>query len=643
MIVDREQVAAGLPELVVGPPIGSGPRGPVFVATDRVTGAARAVKALPVPASGTSLGAPDHPHVVPVVEHTTSGGLWLVVSELMAGGSLDEQRHPTPEAVCAWALAAASALAAAHGAGLVHGGITATNLLLDAEGALKVSDFGYAVLGSDVDPEPADDVSALATVLDRLLAAVDEPLPEVAAVLGDMRDDEPRARPSAEACVSRLAAAAASDLGPDWPWRSGVPLRIVPARGRGFGAGPPRPSGAGSRRPDDAAGSWRPDDAAGSWRPDDAAGSWRPGVGAGFPRSGAAGSPGGSAPRLGRRRVAVAAGCALVLAAIGAGVRLVDVGAPPSPSAPAVERALAPKPTDASAIYHGAPGTATRLAYGSVSDRVAFLDATGSLYVWTPGQVWAPGRPDAVGPIGAASAFDDVRFDEGGSGVITAGSDGTVRVWSPDTGRLSYGPLPGLDRGVVALAETGQGAVVAVADATGIRIDRDETFVGKAAIPGVRVAERGLRFSPDGRTLAAAGPAGVQLWEVATGALRTPVTGATGHTAPVFSPDGRRLAAASGPETVRVWDLGTGRPVGPDLPVGELSTDSAITFDEYGEQLVTAVDRTVTRWNPVTGATGGDTRALSTGATPGSAAFNRDATRLAVAFDDGTVRVFALR
>ncbi|WP_035856604.1 protein kinase family protein [Cryptosporangium arvum] len=592
MIVDRAQVAAALPDLVVGPALGSGPRGVVLVATHRSSGAPRAVKVLPVPGSGASLAAPEHPHVVPVLRHTVQDGRWLVVSELMPGGSLDEQPRPAPEAVCAWALAAASALAAAHGAGLVHGGITPTNLLLDAEGALKVSDFGFAVLGSDVAPEPADDVSALATVLDGLLATAEDPPRSVGAVLRRMRDDDPPARPSAQECVTELAAAAARDLGPDWPWRSGVPLRIVP----GSGSGPGSPS-----------------------------------------------APSGAERPARRRRALVAVGGVLALTVIAAGARFVSFGAPPPPSAPTVALALA-KDTEAIAVHHGAPGTATRLAYAPATDRIAFLDATGSLYVWTPNQVRAPGRPDAVGPIRTAGAFGDVRFDETDGAVITAGSDGTVRVWSADTGRLFYGPLPGVGRDVVALAETGQGATVAVADGTGIRIDRNETFAGKASIPGVRVAERGLRFSPDGTTLAAAGPGGVQLWDVATGALRTRVAGATGPTAVAFSPDGRRLAAASGPDTVRVWDLPTGRPIGPDLPVGTLTSDSAITFDEYGEQLVAAVDRTVTRWDPTTGASVRDVRLLTAaGATPGSAAFNRDATRVAVAFDDGTIRVYALR
>ncbi|MFG1924418.1 protein kinase family protein [Cryptosporangium sp. NPDC048952] len=690
MIVDRGLIAAALPDYEFGEPIGSGPHGVVLAARHRKSGVVCAVKVLTAPESGAFLAAPDHPHVVRVVASAARDGLGLVVSEFVSGGSLTDRGNSAPETVCAWGLAAASALEAAHRVGVVHGGIKPTNLLLDAERALKVGDFGFAVLdagahGSPVAPvahEPTaryvapervlgaapdapGDIYSLAVVLHDLLPADAQPMPHVAALLLRMLDDDPLERPSAGECVAELAAAAARDLGPDWPWRSAVPLRVAAATGAeaaraqprlpGFGwLGVPARSG-GSAAPPAVATSAGPHAAGAAGKPAaaGAAGKLAAAGAAGLPAAAGAAGSGGVAVMAGpsgavvvsgpargavgarRAWVAVAAVVALGLGAVGTGV--VVLGAPSQAPAPAVALAM-PEEAGALAVHHGAPGTPTRLAYAPSTDRVAFVDATGSLYVWTPNQVWAPGKADAVGPIRAPGTFGDVRFDDTDGSVVTTGTDGTVRVWSADTGKQVGAALPGLGPNPTALAETGQGGYLAVADATGIRISRNGTFVAMA--PGVQVTARGLAFSPDGKLLASAGPGGVQLWDVETGALRTRLTGATGNSPVAFSVDGTHLAAASGKNTVRAWDVGTGHPVGPDLSVGILSSNSAIAFNDRGDQLVTAVGTTITRWEPTTGATVGEPLILGNGAT--SATLNSDATRVAVAFDDGTIRVHAM-
>ena len=89
-----------------------------------------------------------HPHVVSLVD---TGKLLdqrpYLVMELCAGGSLYDlvSRGPTPASdAVALAEAAASALGAAHAAGVMHRDVKPANILLDSYGSPRLSDFGIA-------------------------------------------------------------------------------------------------------------------------------------------------------------------------------------------------------------------------------------------------------------------------------------------------------------------------------------------------------------------------------------------------------------------------------------------------------------------------------------------------------------------
>ena len=85
----------------------------------------------------------------------------------------------SPDEVATMGARLASALAAVHGAELVHGNVTASNILFDAEGRACLSDVGTGQLHRPPEPDetPAADVEPLAAVLHAALGAGPPPVP----------------------------------------------------------------------------------------------------------------------------------------------------------------------------------------------------------------------------------------------------------------------------------------------------------------------------------------------------------------------------------------------------------------------------------------------------------------------------------
>ncbi|MGW1543298.1 serine/threonine-protein kinase [Streptomyces sp. NPDC002309] len=140
-------------------PIGRGAMGEVWRAYDETLGRRVAVKLLlpqdsdPTAASRFRLeaqtaGRLHHPYVVGVLDFGTYDDRLFLVMELVDGDSLAgllAQAGPQPaERVALIASQAAAGLAAAHQQGVVHRDIKPANLLLDADGTLKIGDFGIA-------------------------------------------------------------------------------------------------------------------------------------------------------------------------------------------------------------------------------------------------------------------------------------------------------------------------------------------------------------------------------------------------------------------------------------------------------------------------------------------------------------------
>ena len=95
----------------------------------------------------------DHPHIVPVYDvGQTADGLCYVVSKYIAGSDLLERLRQGRLGFLESArivATVAGALHHAHTRGLVHRDIKPANILIDAEGAACVADFGLALADED--------------------------------------------------------------------------------------------------------------------------------------------------------------------------------------------------------------------------------------------------------------------------------------------------------------------------------------------------------------------------------------------------------------------------------------------------------------------------------------------------------------
>ena len=91
-----------------------------------------------------TLGQLRHQHVIRYLGIVTTKKHLLLVMELAAGGSLADQvpRQRSADVIAAWARQIASALGYVHWRRFVHRDVKAANVLLSAEGDVRLADFG---------------------------------------------------------------------------------------------------------------------------------------------------------------------------------------------------------------------------------------------------------------------------------------------------------------------------------------------------------------------------------------------------------------------------------------------------------------------------------------------------------------------
>jgi eukaryotic-like serine/threonine-protein kinase len=180
-------IGNGQADLVVGQtighykisePIGIGGMGEVYLATDMTAGRKAALKLLPVRFTGDAerlkrfqqeahaVVALNHPNILTVYEIGEDHSIHYIASELIEGETVRQRltrgAMQLSEAVDV-AIQVASALAAAHQAGIVHRDVKPENIMLRPDGYVKVLDFGIAKLAEQEVPAtiPTDEALSL--------------------------------------------------------------------------------------------------------------------------------------------------------------------------------------------------------------------------------------------------------------------------------------------------------------------------------------------------------------------------------------------------------------------------------------------------------------------------------------------------
>ena len=159
--------------------IGAGALGRAYTAQDRLLGETVALKILSVGPGGSTAERQSfhrflreaeassrlrHPHIVRLLDADERAG--ILVLEYMPGGTLagvlQRSQRLDPAAARRLALELLSALAAAHGAGIVHRDVKPANIFFDAAGNAKLADFGAAHLADFGGTQTAGFIGTLA-------------------------------------------------------------------------------------------------------------------------------------------------------------------------------------------------------------------------------------------------------------------------------------------------------------------------------------------------------------------------------------------------------------------------------------------------------------------------------------------------
>ena len=147
--------------------------------------------------------------------------------------------------------------------------------------------------------------------------------------------------------------------------------------------------------------------------------------------------------------------------------------------------------------------------------------------------------------------------------LVTASSDGTVRIWDAATG-LETVQLSG-HNGVVRFATFSPDGnrIVSASDDKTVRLWDAQTGQPILLLRGHTDAVISAAFSPDGsRIVTASVDKSVRIWDAELGREMRRLEGHTGPVrAAAFSPDGKLVLTASVDKTARLWDAATGEPL----------------------------------------------------------------------------------
>ncbi|HQR08570.1 MAG TPA: serine/threonine-protein kinase [Gemmatales bacterium] len=218
-------------------------------------------------------------------------------------------------------------------------------------------------------------------------------------------------------------------------------------------------------------------------------------------------------------------------------------------------------------------------------------------------QVWdaSTGKP-IYPPIKHQGNVRIATYSPNGRQAMTLSNIGTVQVWELDTGKAVIPPMRHQTLVLSAMfSPDGRRVVSASIDKTA-RVWDATTGIQITPAMTHHSAVNHASFSPESRRVVTASLDGTaRIWNAISGEQMAP---ALQHQAAVFhasfSPDGRRVVTASLDKTARVWDATTGQPI--TLPMQHQSAVEHATFSSDNLRIVTkSKDYSVRVWNATTG------------------------------------------